>query len=227
MRSDVAFIIPVYNEETVVRGVVENVLRSYTNVVCVNDCSRDNSAAEITAAGAFLVNHPINMGQGAALQTGIEFARRLPGVRYFVTYDADGQHRLEDVATMLDTIEETGDDIVMGSRFLGQEAVGMTRAKRAVLKLAVAFSNATSGLKLTDTHNGLRVFNRRVAEEMQITMPDMAHASEILEIVATRKYRYREVPVTIVYTEYSRGKGQSIVNAINIAFDTLLRKVSR
>jgi glycosyltransferase involved in cell wall biosynthesis len=227
MRSDVAFIIPVYNEETVVRGVVENVLREYPNVVCVNDCSRDGSAAEIVAAGAFLVNHPINMGQGAALQTGVEFARQLPGVRYFVTYDADGQHRLEDVATMLATIEESGDDIIMGSRFLGQDAVGMSGSKRVVLKLATAFSNALSGLKLTDTHNGLRVFNRRVAEELQITMPDMAHASEILEIVAAKKYRYREVPVTIVYTEYSRGKGQSIVNAINIAFDALLRKVSR
>lgn len=227
MRSDVAFIIPVYNEEAVVRGVVENVLREYTHVVCVNDCSTDGSAVEIAATDAFLVNHPINMGQGAALQTGIEFARLLPGVRYFVTYDADGQHRLEDVRTMLRTIEETGDDIILGSRFLGQEAVGMTRSKRAVLRMATAFSNAVSGVRLTDTHNGLRVFNRKVAEEIQITMPDMAHASEILEIIAKNKYRYREVPVTIVYTEYSRGKGQSIVNAINIAFDALLRKVSR
>lgn len=227
MRSDIAFIIPVYNEEAVVRGVVENVLQEYAHVVCVNDSSGDRSAAEISATGAYLVNHPINMGQGAALQTGIEFARMLPGVNYFVTYDADGQHRLEDVRVMLDTIEQSGEDIIMGSRFLGQEAVGMTGTKRAVLKLATAFSNVLSGLKLTDTHNGLRVFNRRVADEMQITMPDMAHASEILEIVAHKKYRYREVPVTIVYTEYSRGKGQSIVNAINIAFDAMLRKVSR
>ncbi|MPM75517.1 hypothetical protein SDC9_122510 [bioreactor metagenome] len=196
-------------------------------MVCVNACSRDGSADQVAATGAYLINHPINMGQGAALQTGIEFARRIPGVDYFVTYDADGQHRLEDVATMLDTIAETGDDIILGSRFLGTEAVGMTRTKRIVLRLATSFSNVLSGLKLTDTHNGLRVFNRKVAREMQITMPDMAHASEILEIIATRKYRYREVPVTIIYTDYSRGKGQSIVNAINIAFDALLRKVSR
>ncbi len=227
MRSDVAFIIPVYNEETVVRGVVENVLREYEHVVCVNDCSRDDSAAEIAATGAYLINHPINMGQGAALQTGVEFARRIPGVDYFVTYDADGQHRLEDVRTMLDTIRESGDDVILGSRFLGAEAVGMSGVKRVVLRLATWFSNVVSGVKLTDTHNGLRVFNRKVAQEMQITMPDMAHASEILEIIAKHKYRYREVPVTIVYTDYSRGKGQSIVNAINIAFDTLLRKVSR
>lgn len=103
----------------------------------------------------------------------------------------------------------------------------MKASKRIILKMAIKFSNMTSGLKLTDTHNGLRVFNRTVAESMQITVPDMAHASEILEIIADKKYRYIEIPVTIEYTEYSQSKGQSIINAINIGFDTLLRKVSK
>ncbi len=228
MRTDVAFVIPVYNEGQVVRTVVENVLQHYFYVICVNDCSRDNSAAEIAATDAFLVNHSINMGQGAALQTGIEFARLLPPeVRYVVTFDSDGQHRLEDVAHMLEVIEETQTDFVLGSRFLGTEAVGMTGSKRAILKAAIAFSNMTSGVKLTDTHNGLRVFTRRVADEIQITMPDMAHASEILEIIRRNGYTYTEVPVEIVYTDYSRAKGQQAINAVNIAFDTLLRKVSR
>lgn len=226
-RSDVAFVIPVYNEGQVVRGVIENVLRHYDTVVCVNDCSSDHSAAEVGLTDAYLVNHPINMGQGAALQTGIEFVRELPGIRYVVTYDADGQHRLEDVAAMLETIEREGTDLVLGSRFLGTEAVGMTRGKRMILKAAIAFSNATSGVKLTDTHNGLRVFTKRVADEMQITMPDMAHASEILEIIRSHGYTYVEVPVEIVYTDYSRAKGQQAINAVNIAFDTLLRKVTR
>lgn len=227
MRSDVAFIIPVYNEAKVVRDVVERVLERFDTVVCVNDHSRDDSAREIERTGAYLINHPINMGQGAALQTGIEFARSLPQIRYFVTYDADGQHRLEDVEAMLETIEREGVDMVLGSRFLGAEAVNMPGTKHAVLKAAVAFSNNVSGIKLTDTHNGLRVFNRHVAETMQITMPDMAHASEILEIMRRNQYTYCEVPVTIVYTDYSRGKGQSILNAVNIAVDTLLGKLSR
>lgn len=227
MRSDVAFIIPVYNEETVVRGVVESVLREYTHVVCVNDCSRDHSADEIARTGAYLINHPINMGAGAATQTGLEFARRLPGINYFVTFDADGQHRVEDVEAMLAAMDERGDDVIIGSRFLGAKAVGMPWAKRVLLKLGTAFSNALSGVKLTDTHCGLRLFSRKVGMEMQITMPDMSHGSEILEIIAKKKYSYSEVPVTILYTDYSLSKGQPIVNAINIAFDTLLRKVTR
>jgi glycosyltransferase involved in cell wall biosynthesis len=224
--KDVAVIIPVFNEAEVIKEVVESVLRHFKYVVCVNDGSRDSSGNEVALTKAYLVDHPINMGQGAAIQTGVEFARQLPGVKYFVTFDADGQHRIKDVLAMLEVIRLSEYDIVLGSRFLG-EAVGMNASKHIILKMAIWFSNITSGLKLTDTHNGLRVFNKKVADELQITMPDMAHASEILEIIAEKKYRYTEVPVTIEYTDYSRAKGQSIINAINIGVDMLLRKLTR
>lgn len=227
MRSDVAVVIPVFNEEPVVASVVTGVRRRYQHVVCVNDASTDGSAAAIAGTGAYLLNHPVNMGQGAALQTGIEFTRLIPGLRWVVTFDADGQHQLDDVAHLLQVAEETGVDVVMGSRFLGAEPVAMPTVKRAVLRAAITFSNAMTGLRLTDTHNGLRVLSRRLANELQITMPDMAHASEIIEIVATKGYTYQEAPVTIAYSDYSRSKGQPVINAVNIAFDTLLRKASR
>ncbi len=225
-RSDVAIIIPVYNEGKVIRAVVQNTLKHFKYVVCVNDGSKDNTSFEIEKTKAYLVEHPINMGQGAALQTGIEFARQLP-VEYFVTFDADGQHRIEDVVKMLGTIQTGKYDVILGSRFLGSAAIGMSRTKRVVLKLGIRFSNAMTGLKLTDTNNGLRVFNRYVAEGIQITLPDMSHASEIVEIIAAKKYRYHEVPVTIEYSDYSQAKGQPIINAINIAFDMLLRRIAR
>lgn len=223
---DVAFVVPVYNEASVIGDVIAGILEVTPHAVCVNDGSRDGSAAEIVKAGAFLVDHPINMGQGAALQTGIEFARSLPGVNRFVTFDADGQHLVEDAMRMVALLEEGDVDIVLGSRFLGA-SVGASRAKKALLRAAVAFSNVTSGVRLTDAHNGLRAFNRHVADTIEITAPDMTHASEIVELIARNGYRYREVPVTIHYTEYSRSKGQASVNALNIAVDTLLRKVGR
>lgn len=225
VNTNVAIIIPVYNEQRVINTVVKSVLKQFKYVVCVNDGSTDNSSVEIRKTAAYLVEHPINMGQGAALQTGIEFARQL-SVEYFVTFDADGQHRLEDVQLMIKTIKSGKFDIILGSRFLGN-TIGMRKSKKLILKLAIKFSNAISGIKLTDTHNGLRLFNRHVAETIQITLPDMAHASEFLEIIAAQKYRYTEVPVTIEYTEYSRGKGQTLINAINIGFDTLLRKITK
>ncbi len=224
-KPKVAIIIPVYNEGEVILSVIKKISENFTYIVCVNDGSTDNSSSEIAKTNAYLIQHPINMGQGAALQTGIEFARQLP-VEYFVTFDADGQHRSEDVLSMLKEIETGGYDIILGSRFLGK-IIGMKVSKRALFKLAIKFSNLTSGLKLTDTHNGLRVFNRAFAENLQITMSDMSHASEILEKIAAKKYRYKEVPVTIEYTEYSRHKGQPLMNAINIGFDTLLRKITK
>lgn len=224
MNSDAVLIIPVYNEEKVIKSVITKALKEYRYIVCVNDGSRDDSRQEILKTKAYLVDHPINMGQGAALQTGIEFARNLP-VSYFVTYDADGQHRLEDVKAMLEVMKKENTDFVLGSRFLGKKAIDMPMLKKIILKLAVRFSNITSGVNLTDTHNGLRVFNRKVADSIQITLPDMSHASEILEIICRERYTYTEVPVIIKYTDYSKSKGQSIINAINIVFDTLLRKV--
>lgn len=222
MDKEAAIIIPVYNEGKVINRILNSVLKSFKYVVCVNDGSIDNSAEEILKTSAYLVNHPINMGQGAALQTGIEFARQLP-VNYFVTFDADGQHRIEDVKNMLIEIRKGKQDIILGSRFLGS-TVGIKKSKERMLKLATKFSNFISGMKLTDTHNGLRVFNRKVAEEIQITLPDMAHASEILDIIVKNGYRYKEVPVTIEYTDYSKVRGQSSINAINIVFDILLKK---
>lgn len=219
----VAIIIPVYNESEVIHSVIESISKTFKYIVCVDDGSSDASSEEIEKTDAYLIKHPINMGQGAALQTGIEFARTLP-VDYFVTFDADGQHRLQDAVSMVKILKGQKKDIVLGSRFLGS-TIGMKKSKKFILKLAILFSNSTSGIKLTDTHNGLRAFNRMVAETIQITVPDMAHASEILEIIKKNKYTYIEIPVIIEYTDYSRAKGQGLVNAVNIGFDTILRKI--
>ena len=226
-NNDVCVVIPVYNEGQIIQTTVEGVRKKYPFVVCVNDGSKDNSAAEIEQTGALLINHPINMGQGAALQTGFEFALQNPQLRYFVTFDADGQHRVEDVDSMLAYLRaHPQTDIVLGSRFLGKaENIGWL--KRLVFKLAIQFSNRTTGITLSDTHNGLRVCNRKVAEALNITMPDMAHASEIIHRIAEKKFRVHEMPVTINYTDYSKAKGQPLMNAVNITFDILLQRLTR
>ncbi|HSX07912.1 MAG TPA: glycosyltransferase family 2 protein [Candidatus Saccharimonadales bacterium] len=227
MNADTYVIIPVYNEGQVIEAVAKKVLKKFKNVVCVNDGSRDDSALAIERSGAKLVSHPVNLGQGGALQTGIEFALLDPNAKYFVTFDADGQHGLDDVETMLAYARKHPDvDAVLGSRFLGK-AENITPLKKLTLKAAVLFSNMTTGLQLTDAHNGLRVFNRRVAEALDITMSDMAHASEIIHRIAEHKFVYKEMPVTIVYTDYSRAKGQSIMNAINITFDLFLQRLTK
>lgn len=220
--SDTCVIIPVYNEGQVIRSVLGAVVAEYGRVVCIDDGSTDDSAQQIGATRAELVRHPINLGQGAALQTGITYALRDPRTTRFVTYDADGQHQLSDVGRMLERLERDDVDIVFGSRFL-DERTELSRSKRLVLKLAVGYTNASSGVELSDAHNGLRVFNRTVAEALDIRQSGMAHASEIVTTVKKRGFRYTEEPVHILYTEYSRSKGQSLLNSVNILFDLVFR----
>jgi glycosyltransferase involved in cell wall biosynthesis len=220
--TDTWLVVPLFNEEEVIGDVVSGALTVFPNIVCVDDGSSDGSAGRAAAAGARVVRHPINLGQGAALQTGLEYALTDPGARCFVTFDSDGQHQVSDAAAMVRRLREAEVDVVLGSRFLdGRTHLGVPR--KLVLKTAVAYSHLTTGLHLTDAHNGLRAFNRRVAEELEVTQNRMAHASEIVTRIRKNGYRWVEHPVHILYTDYSRAKGQSLLNSVNIATELLLR----
>lgn len=222
--DDVCVVIPMLNEGTVIADVVAPLRSLFSHVVCIDDGSTDGCADAAVAAGAWVVRHSANLGQGAALQTGIDFAiRRFRQVRYFVTFDADGQHRVEDALAMVTEARRGEVDVVLGSRFLGA-AQHVPWARRLLLRAAVAFTRLTTGLRLSDAHNGLRVFTRRAAATLDIRLNGMAHASEILAVVATQRMRYVEMPVQVVYSDYSRRKGQSPVNAVNIVFDLLVAR---
>ena len=204
--------------------MLTNARETFPNIVGVNDGSADDSAAQIRAAGAHLVDHPVNLGQGAAIQTGVEYARSQPGAKYFVTFDADGQHQVKDVMRMIERLRTEPLDIIVGTRFAGQENSQVPWIKRAVLKTVVMLSPRTKKLGLTDAHNGLRAFNRRVAEEMNIRMNGMSHASEIVSMIDKHGWRVDEEPVDILYTEYSMSKGQSLINGVNILADGLVAR---
>jgi len=205
-----------------VRRVIEEARRVFPNIICVDDGSSDNSVAEAEAGGAVVVRHPINLGQGAALQTGLDFALLDPTAEYFVTFDSDGQHLVSDALAMVTRIDVEPYDILVGSRFLdGRTKPGLL--KMAVLKLAVFFERASTGVKLTDAHNGLRVLNRTAARSIRIYQNRMAHASEIVAEIGRNNLRYAEQPVHVVYTDYSRSKGQSIWNSVNILNDLFFK----
>ncbi|MFJ5871158.1 glycosyltransferase family 2 protein [Dietzia maris] len=220
-NHDVWLIVPCFNEGTVIEEVLRSARGTFPNIVAVDDGSADNSAAAIHRAGAHLVRHPVNLGQGAAIQTGVEYARAQPGARYFVTFDADGQHQVKDVLAMVERVRSEPVDIVVGTRFgrPRRDDDQVPLIKRLVLRTVVLLSPRTRRLGLTDAHNGLRVFNRRVAEDLNLRMNGMSHASEFVELMDSRGWRVAEQPVDILYTEYSMSKGQSLLNGINILSD--------
>lgn len=212
-------VIPAYNESTSIGPVVRGVLPHVEGAVVVDDASADDTGVQARAAGAVVLRHPVNLGQGAALQTGISQALA-EGARYIVTFDADGQHDATEIGPMLAALREANADVALGSRFLGA-TVGMTRSRRVLLKLAVAFTRLTTGLKLSDAHNGFRAFTADAASKLRIRQNRMAHASEILEQVGRERMVFVEVPVTIRYTDYSKLKGQKNTESLNILLDLL------
>lgn len=215
-------VIPTYNEASVVGTVVEAVRTAFAHVVCVDDASSDASGEAAGRAGAVVVRHPINLGQGAAIQTGLAYALSDPGMRYAVTFDADGQHRVADAAAMVERLRAEPLDVVIGSRFLDRRTA-LSPLKRAVLRAGVAYSNATTGVRMTDAHNGLRAMDRDVVAGLRITQNRMAHASEIVEQIGRSDWRWAEHPVEILYTHYSRTKGQSVWNSVNILTELFFR----
>lgn len=225
MTKSLWVVIPAYNEGPVIQGVIADVRMLFEHVVLVDDGSSDETANCARAAGAIVVRHPINLGQGAALQTGIEFALRR-GAKFIATFDADGQHDIDDVPPMANLLQKEQLDVVLGSRFIGKVS-GMKLSRRLLLSAAILFTRLTTGLKLTDAHNGLRVFTAAGARRIHLFHNRMAHASEILEQIAQRKLAYREFGNSVRYTEYSMAKGQKASNAINIVIDLVLQRLSK
>jgi glycosyltransferase involved in cell wall biosynthesis len=211
-----------FNEATMIGSVIEDVRREFRHVVCVDDGSSDDSAAVARAAGAHVVEHPINLGQGASLQTAFDFALRDPLMTEVVTFDADGQHQIADAVGMLRKLREDGLDVVIGSRFL-DERTQLSTAKRAVLRAAARYTRWTTGMALTDAHNGLRVLRRDLVAEVHIKQNRMAHASELIEQIGATTDKWAEYPTHIVYSDYSKSKGQPLLNAVNILVELLFR----
>lgn len=218
--TDAWLVIPLFNEATVIRGVIEQARQIFPLVVVVDDGSADDSARQAELAGAVVVRHPVNLGQGAALQTGFRYLLERTETVYAVTFDADGQHSAQDAADMVRAARQEDLAVVLGSRFLkGPSPVGWL--KRLVLRTAAAVSSRTSGMRLTDAHNGLRVLRRDALERLDLRQNRMAHASEIVRQIGAMGLPWREFPVTITYTEYSKAKGQSLWNSVNILVDLL------
>ena len=220
-----AVVIAAYNEGSAVAEVVRGLAGHCGWAIVVDDGSRDDTASIARSAGAHVIRHPINLGQGAALQTGIDYAVQL-GAQYIVTFDADGQHAAAEIQPMVRHLIATGSDIVLGSRFLGQ-TVNMPRSKALTLWLAVRFTRLTTSLKLTDKHNGFRALTRDCAGKLRIRQIRMAHASEILDQIVALKLRYTEFPVTITYAPYSVAKGQRVLNSVHIIKDQVMGRLTK
>lgn len=219
--SSTCCIVPIYNEEQVIFQVVTDLKTIFPHVICVDDGSSDQSAAKAMEAGAIVLRHPVNIGQGAALSTGFSWVQSQTQFSYVVTFDADGQHRPDDALRLVSELESKKVDVVFASRFLDQDQATVPLVKRLILKTVTKITKFLTDVELSDAHNGLRALTVDAARSINLTQNRMAHATQFVSLVLQSNLMYTEIPVTILYTPYSRSKGQSILNSINIALDLI------
>jgi glycosyltransferase involved in cell wall biosynthesis len=196
-------IVPAYNEEKRISSVIKSLLSHVDEIVVVDDCSTDKTVDVAQNAGATVLRHKINLGQGASLETGHSYARER-GAQYVLHFDGDGQLSVEDIKPALEKLKNEHADIILGSRFLDDRSQVPLFKRKILLPVGVFINKLFTGLKLTDAHNGFRILNRTALEKIKITHDRMAHATEIISLIKKHNLKHVEFPVKIVYHEYGQ-----------------------
>ena len=228
MNSPKIFVIvPVFNEAPVLEKTLSGLIACGYRVILVDDGSTDNTEVIAGKYPVIFLQHALNIGQGAALATGMAAAMNLEA-DIVVHFDADGQHEATEIGKLTAPLLQNQCDIVFGSRFLKTvSAQPVPFIRKLILQTGRYINWILYGILLSDAHNGFRALNRRAFEKIVFTQNRMGHASEILYLVKQNRLRYQEESVTIHYTKYSREKGQSLFNSVNILFDLIFKKINK
>lgn len=227
-NKNVCVVIPAYNEGAVIRDVVADIRKTLTassyifQIVVIDDGSTDNTSEEASLGGAKVIRHILNSGAGSATATGLSYAEQ-NNFNIAVTMDADGQHLSKDALEGIRRITKHGEDLLIGSRLIDSD--GMSKVK-VLGNRGLSFVTYTLfGISSTDSQSGLRVFSRKSLEKLRWKTSGYEFCSEMLWRAKQLNLKIDEYPITAVYTDYSKTKGQNNWNAINIIKSLLRRRV--
>ncbi len=212
-------VMPAFREETRISRAILGMKELVDEIVVVDDGSGDATPERAKEAGATVLRHSLNRGQGAALRTGTDAALKL-GADIILHVDADGQHDPESIPRLLEPVAQGKADVVFGSRFLGNESESIPMARRLLLAAAKRFNAFALGIphRVTDPQSGLRAMTATAARRIDFRQDRMAHCSEILRIVTRSDLRWMEVPARVHYTAETLAKGQGGVSSPVAAF---------
>ena len=218
MLDKVYILIPVFNEEKKIESVISDLSKYFINIIAVNDGSTDSSRDILKSLDVTLLNHSINLGQGAAISTGFKYIQNLNNAKAVVTFDADGQHSVEDAKAFAKEILSCDEEVIFGSRFIKNKA-NIPFLKKIVLSIVVLFTNRFSRTKLSDAHNGLKAIKKDSLKKIDITIDGFGFESQIIHQVSKKNMTYKELPTNTIYTSYSKNKGQKLINGLIILED--------
>jgi glycosyltransferase involved in cell wall biosynthesis len=228
-QQKLLIVMPCYNEAKVIGEVVRSTKELFDKsgynheVLVVDDCSSDDSAAKAERAGAIVVRHIVNLGAGGSTATGLSYARK-HGFDMAVSMDSDGQHDPSDALACVKKLTNEGVDLVIGSRMVDPE--GMSRVKMLGNWGLTVVTRVLFGVKTTDSQSGLRAYSKRAINILDWTSTGYAFCSEMLMRARKAGLNIAEQSIRVIYTDYSRGKGQNNWNGVNIVIALLRCKLA-
>ncbi len=231
-KSSILFLVRSYNESSRIVDVIESIfVAGFENILVVDDGSSDGTQMLLDdrfSRQIFFLRHVINRGAWAALETGFTFVRQEAfhyGWEYIVTFDADGQHDIRDIGKFIHFFEKhPTTDVIFGSRFIEKTDSNVPFLRRILLWWGKIFTSLISWVKLTDAHNGYRMFRTSVISRVVLTMDGMEYASELIDQIQMKGFHIAEVPVNIHYDSYTLAKWQRFGGAIRIAMRMIFKK---
>tara|TARA_B100002052_G_C15882677_1_gene600131 strand:- start:2908 stop:3585 length:678 start_codon:yes stop_codon:yes gene_type:complete len=218
--KDIYVVVPAFNEQKVIKDIINSLLKKFSNVIVVNDGSNDRTLEIINDIDIKVLSHEINLGVGAAVQTGFDYVTKIPNAKAVITFDADGQHLVDDAVAMAKEILLCDEGIIFGTRF-PKHSKNIPKVKRFVLKLIAKITDLVTGVTLTDAHNGLKAYKISTIKKLELQFSSYSYESELITQVAKKKIDYKEMPTDIKYTSYSIKKGQKLLNGLLIIEDLL------
>ena len=218
--KDIYVIVPAFNEQNVIKDIINNLLKNFSNVIVINDGSNDKTLEIINDLDIKILSHEINLGVGAAAQTGFDYVSDIPDAKAVITFDADGQHLVDDAVAMAKEILICDEGIIFGTRF-PKHSKNIPKVKRIVLKLIAKITDLVTGVTLSDAHNGLKAYKVSTIKELELQFSSYSYESELITQVAKKKIDYKEMSTDIKYTSYSIKKGQKLLNGLLIIEDLL------
>ena len=196
--------IPAFNEEKNIGAIVAKLKKKYDQVIVCDDGSSDMTQIIASSLGAIVVKHPKNLGYGAAIKTIFNEAKKIDG-DVLVTFDADGQHQISEIDSVLKPLSENKADIVIGSRFLGSTK-DLPKYRKIGIKAITSLTNTVTGSNLSDTQSGFRAYSKKVLNEIFPTESGMGISTEILIKSLKKQMTILEVPITISYDNNSHSQ---------------------
>ena len=210
--------IPAFNEEKNIAAIVIKLKRKYDHVLVCDDGSSDMTHDIASSLGAIVVKHPTNLGYGAAIKTIFNEAKKIDG-DILITFDADGQHKISEIDSVLKPISENKADIVIGSRFLGNTK-DIPKYRKIGIKMITGLTNTLTGSEITDAQSGFRAYSKKVLNEISPTESGMGISTEILIKSSKKQMRISEVPITISYEDNTPSQ-EPISHGTSVVFSTV------